>query len=177
MGLTMNQLAAPAAVDLVRSGSQQRSGEGQVGMMISISGAFVYQPPSSPRPGVSHPATFLMKLMIIADDGVPVFDPDRDLGRLTALVVLGYPQLSNYALTLTNAGPEPIPGLGPQNFFQISGVLAPIPPEFPTPTPDWRPAAILVELDWVWGGIIPAAAPAVPDSGIATSVASLPVTQ
>lgn len=142
--------------------------------MISISGAFVYQPPSSPRPGVSYPATFLIKLIIIGEDGVPVFNPDRDLGRLTALVVLGYPQLSNYALTLTDAGPEITLGLGPQNFFQLRGVLAPIPPEFPTPPPEWMPAAILIELDFTWGGIIPAAAPAVANSGIATPIESLP---
>jgi hypothetical protein len=142
--------------------------------VIYISGAFVYQPPSSPRPGVSFPATFLIKLMILGEDGVPVLDPDRDLGRLSALVVLGYPQLSNYALELTNEVPGLIPGLGPQNFFQLRGELAPIPPEFPTPGPDWRPAGVLVELDFTWGAIIPAAAPAVFDSGIAAPIGSPP---
>ena len=76
--------------------------------MIHISGAFVYQPSSSPRPGVSYPATFLIKLMIVADDGAPVFSSNENLlDRLRAFVVLGYPQVTlfNWPLTLTNLFP------------------------------------------------------------------------
>ncbi len=47
--------------------------------MINISGKFVHQPPSSPAPDFSFPATFLICLMIVADDGVPVFDPQTEL--------------------------------------------------------------------------------------------------
>ena len=65
--------------------------------MIHISGAFVYQPLSSPRPGVSYPATFLIKLIIMSDDGAPVFNSnDELLERLRAFVVLGYPQVTPF---------------------------------------------------------------------------------
>ena len=46
--------------------------------MIHISGAFVYQPPSSPRPGVAYPETFLIKLIIMSDDGAPVLPDTQD---------------------------------------------------------------------------------------------------
>ncbi len=48
--------------------------------MINISGKFVHQPPSSPAPDFSFPATFLICPMIVADDGVPVFDPQTGPG-------------------------------------------------------------------------------------------------
>jgi hypothetical protein len=47
--------------------------------MIHVSGAFVYQPSSSPRPGISYPATFLIKLIINSDDGTPVFNSNDEL--------------------------------------------------------------------------------------------------
>ena len=144
--------------------------------MIHVSGAFVYQPSSSPRPGVSYPATFLIKLIIISDDGVGVFNSNNELlERLRAFVVLGYPQVTlyNWPLTLTNQFPVFNAPLEAQDYFQLSGVYnfgeAP-----ELPPPDWIPAAIWVDLDGIWGAIIQAAAPAVPNSRIATPVESSP---
>ena len=142
--------------------------------MIHVSGAFVYQPSSSPRPGVSYPATFLIKLMIVADDGAPVFTSNENLlERLRAFVVLGYPQVTlfNWPLTLTNLFPVFNGPFESVNYFQLSGVYA----DDPTlPPPDWVPAAIWIDLDFTWGAIITAAAPAVSDSRIATPVDTAP---
>jgi len=144
--------------------------------MIHISGAFVYQPSSSPRPGVSYPATFLIKLIIVSDDGAPVFNStDELLERLRAFVVLGYPQVTlyNWPLTLTNLFPVFNAPLEAREYFQLLGVYEP--GEEPAlPPPDWIPAAIWIDLDGIWGAIIQAAAPAVPNSGIAAPVDSLP---
>ena len=93
--------------------------------MIHVSGAFVYQPSSSPRPGISYPATFLIKLIINSDDGTPVFNSnDELLERLRAFVVLGYPQVTlyNWPLTLTNQFPVFNAPLEAQDYFQLSGV-------------------------------------------------------
>ena len=144
--------------------------------MIHISGAFVYQPSSSPRPGVSYPATFLIKLIIVSDDGAPVFNSnDELLERLRAFVVLGYPQVTlyNWPLTLTNLFPVFNAPLEAREYFQLLGVYEPG-DEPPLPPPDWIPAAIWIELDGIWGAIIQAAAPAVLNSGIATPVDSSP---
>ena len=144
--------------------------------MIHISGAFVYQPSSSPRPGVSYPATFLIKLVIMSDDGAPVFNSnDELLERLRAFVVLGYPQVTlyNWPLTLTNLFPVFNAPFEAREFFQLLGVYAfGEAPELPPP--DWIPAAIWVDLDGIWGAIIQAAAPAVPNSRIATPVEPAP---
>lgn len=137
--------------------------------MIHISGAFVYQPPSSPRPGVSYPATFLIKLVIMSDDGTPVFKSNKEfLERLRAFVVLGYPQVTlfNWPLTLENLFPVFNAPLEAIEYFQLRGVYNfDDAPELPPP--DWIPAAIWIDLDGTWGAIIQAAAPAVPDSRIA----------
>jgi hypothetical protein len=144
--------------------------------MIHISGAFVYQPSSSPRPDVSYPATFLIKLVIVSDDGAPVFNSnDELLERLRAFVVLGYPQVTlyNWPLTLTNLFPVFNAPFEAREYFQLRGVYdfgeAP-----QLPPPDWIPAAIWVDLDGTWGAIIQAAAPAVPNSRIATPVEPSP---
>jgi hypothetical protein len=142
--------------------------------MIHVSGAFVYQPFSSPRPGVSYPATFLIKLIINSDDGAPVFNSnDELLGRLRAFVVLGYPQVTlyNLPLTLTNLFPVFNAPLEAQDYFQLLGVYGDAPE---LPPPDWVPAAIWIDLDGIWGAIIQAAAPAVPNSRIASPVESSP---
>ena len=144
--------------------------------MIHVSGAFVYQPSSSPRPGVSYPTTFLIKLMVIADDGAPVFKSNEDLlDRLRAFVVLGYPQVTlyNWPLKLTNLFPVFNAPFESPNYFQLLGTYDfSYEPELPAP--DWVPAAIWINLDFTWGAIITAAAPAVPDSHIATAVESGP---
>ena len=93
--------------------------------MIHISGAFVYQPSSSPRPGVSYPATFLIKLVIMRDDGAPVFNANEELlERLRAFVVLGYPQVTlyNWPLTLTNLFPVFNAPFEAREYFQLRGV-------------------------------------------------------
>ncbi len=144
--------------------------------MIHISGAFVYQPSSSPRPDVSYPATFLIKLIIVSDDGTPVFNSnDELLERLRAFVVLGYPQVTlyNWPLTLTNLFPVFNAPLEARNYFQLLGVYD-FGEDPQLPAPDWVPAAIWIDLDGIWGAIIQAAAPAVPNSRIATPVESLP---
>lgn len=144
--------------------------------MIHISGAFVYQPPSSPRPGVSYPATFLIKLVIMSDDGTPVFKSNKEfLERLRAFVVLGYPQVTlfNWPLTLENLFPVFNAPLEAIEYFQLRGVYNfDDAPELPPP--DWIPAAIWIDLDGTWGAIIQAAAPAVPDSRIAVPVEPRP---
>ncbi len=59
------------------------------------------------------------------------------------------------------------------NYFQLLGTYDfGYEPELPAP--DWIPAAIWVNLDFTWGAIITAAAPAVPNSHIATAVESGP---
>lgn len=134
--------------------------------MINISGAFVYEPPFQ-RLDISSPATFLIWLMIVSDDGAPVFNPRTELHRLSATAVLAYPQISpgdQFPLALTNLailGP-------PTNFVTVMGVFDAHKTSFPPAV--WTPAALLVQLDNTWGAIITAAAPAVPNSGIAVPV-------
>ena len=144
--------------------------------MIHISGAFVYQPSSSPRPGVSYPATFLIKLIVVSDDGAPVFNSNEELlTRLRAFVVLGYPQVTlfNWPLTLTNLFPVFNAPFEAREYFQLRGVYN-FGEDPQLPPPDWVPAAIWIDLDGTWGAIIQAAAPAVPNSRIATPIESSP---
>ena len=131
--------------------------------MINISGTFSYQPPS--RKGVDiFPSTFSIALALLSEDGVPVLDQRNELNRLSATVIIGYPQGAwgdAYVLKLKSY----VFGPPPANFVHVSG-------EFDlsrttTPPAGWMPAAILIQLDNTWTAIITAAAPAVPNSGIA----------
>jgi hypothetical protein len=131
--------------------------------MISISGTFSYQPPSQKLIEV-FPATFSIALAIVNDDGVPVLDQRNQLDRLSATVIIGYPQIS-----LGDAFPLKLKsfvfGPPPPNFVHVSG-------EFDVsrttaPPAGWMPAAILIQLDNTWTAVITAAAPAAPNSGIA----------
>jgi hypothetical protein len=139
--------------------------------MINISGAFVYEPPFT-RLDISSPATFLIWLMIVGEDGVPVFNPRTELHRLSATAVLAYPQISpgeQFPLALTN-----LAFLGPStNFVTVLGVFNT--QQTTLPPAAWAPAALLIQLDNTWGAIITAAAPAVPNSGIAIPVRTGPV--
>ena len=145
--------------------------------MIYISGAFVYQPPRSPRPGVSSPPAYLLKLVIHDQDGAQVLNAESDLDRLKAVVVLGYPQgtflSGGYPLRLTWVEGINIPG-GLYTVLNLYGVYDEGFLGFPLPPPGWRPAAIALQLDDTWGAIIPAAVPAVPDEGLAWLVGSGP---
>lgn len=146
--------------------------KGRQGDMINISGKFVYQPPSTPAPDLSFPATFLICLVIVADDGVPVFDPKHEPhARLSATVVMGYPQGNVgevFPLTLRN-----LAILGPaSNFVNLIGMFDT--QQGPLPPAGWMPAAISVQLDHMWGAIITAAAPAPANSGIAIPIRTQP---
>lgn len=138
--------------------------------MIYISGVFAYQLPFQFR-NFSSPGTFLIDLVITSDDGVPVFtDAEDQINRLAANVVLSYPQGAadiSWTIVLT-----PLALGENSNFVLLTGVLE---PSDPGPPPGWLPAAILIQVDLTWQGIITAAAPAVPNTGFATSVGALPV--
>jgi hypothetical protein len=131
--------------------------------MISITGAFSYQPPGQDRGGFI-PATFSIALAILGEDGVPVIDQRNQLGRLSATVIIGYPQIAwgdAFVLKLKSI----VFGPPPPNFVHVAG-------EFDlsrttAPPPGWLPGAILIQLDNTWTAVITAAPPAVTNSGIA----------
>jgi hypothetical protein len=112
--------------------------------------------------------------MVVGEDGVPVFNPQQELHRLSAIVMLGYPQIALgevFALKLTNLsilGP-------PTNFVHVIGVFDTSKTRLPPA--NWMPAAILVQLDGTWGAIITAAAPAPTNSGIAVPISVPPVAE
>jgi hypothetical protein len=136
--------------------------------MINISGTFTYQPPVTVLNLAASPATVFITLVIVSDDGVPVFDDRENYqnqvnDRLTAQVVQFYPQ-GGAGLTIPLAL-TPINLDFPANYVALTGVN-----NLGDFVPGLLPAAILIILDATWSAIITAAAPAVPNTGIAPLV-------
>jgi hypothetical protein len=133
--------------------------------MIHISGTFVYQPPGVVynRVGIGEflPAAIAIGVMILNDDGTPVFGREAESPDITAFIALTKPfasqgPRSGVKLELTT---ENNAGFG---YVQLTSVIQNV-------TPDWRPMAIVIVVGESLspGGLITAAPDPVPDIGIA----------
>jgi hypothetical protein len=137
--------------------------------MIHISGTFVYQPPGavvSNRVGIEEflPGAIAIGVMILNDDGTPVFGREVESPDITAFIALTKPfasqgPSSGVKLELTA---ENNAGFG---YVQLTSVIQNV-------TPNWRPMAIVIVVgdSLSPGAVITAAPDPVADVGIAPPV-------